>query len=388
MRIRRSWPGKKGTRVLEGIDDAGRVRAGVVPAPARTPAVERTPAVVAAAATPMDTEDLPRPRTGPVGPADAVWLEPGIDPKLPTFHVESGDEVLVHRAGRRAVVRTSAGFVKHLRAGRGIEVAEVSARMATRARAAGFAAPEVLDHTPETVTFAPLAGHSPEAFARMHGTLVPAFEEWARRWPGLVTGDVASCALRGVPVHGPEDEIRVVDTWTRHLLDFAPAAWVGEYAAEIRAARDRVIRGLGTPRGGRGQGTRSADGALVLAHRDLHDGQILVDGGTECDTEGGTGPLTVGILDFDTAALAEPELDVANLVEHLRFRVGQGLWDAAAAEGAITAVLGVIGDLHLDAARLSAYRAATRLRLACVHAFRPADTDLARRTLESLAAHR
>lgn len=48
-----------------------------------------------------------------------------------------------------------------------------------------------------------------------------------------------------------------------------------------------------------------APSAPVLAHRDLHDGQILTSGDS------------LAVLDWDTAAWADPGLDTANLVAHL-----------------------------------------------------------------------
>src|SRR5699024_2461295 len=58
---------------------------------------------------------------------------------------------------------------------------------------------------------------------------------------------------------------------------------------------------------------------LVPTHRDLHDKQLLWDG------------AALGVLDLDTACLAAPELDPANLAVHADLRAAQGLWSREAA---------------------------------------------------------
>ena len=94
---------------------------------------------------------------------------------------------------------------------------------------------------------------------------------------------------------------------------------VGSWFQSLKQARDEIARAA-VP------GQRS-----VLAHRDLHDGQFLVDGGT------------IALLDFDLLARAEPELDVANLLEHVLV-IDQGRIiideDADTLRGSATTVVG------------------------------------------------
>jgi hypothetical protein len=102
---------------------------------------------------------------------------------------------------------------------------------------------------------------------------------------------------------------------------------------------------------------------LVLTHRDLHDGQLLVD-------EGG-----IGLLDFDLLCLAEPVLDVANLSAHLRLRAIQGI--AGASETAVEELSAALLDgLDRSAEQgfsesLRFYQATTFLRLSLVYFLRP-----------------
>ncbi|MDO5511433.1 phosphotransferase, partial [Corynebacterium sp.] len=107
-------------------------------------------------------------------------------------------------------------------------------------------------------------------------------------------------------------------------------------------------------------------GDLVPTHRDLHDKQLL--------WERNAGP---GLLDVDTACLADPALDVANLRAHAVWRFRQGVWDDRQA-----AV--VLGVLESNAA-VKAYERATLVRLVCVYAVRPRYREAARALLAELA---
>lgn len=150
------------------------------------------------------------------------------------------------------------------------------------------------------------------------------------------------------------------------VLDRAAERWnlaVGELPESWRGVRTAL------------EGAAHADGRSVLAHRDLHDGQFLVDG------------HTLALLDFDLLARAEPELDVANLLEHLALCERQSVRGAnsarvRAAQAALLGGLGAAG-VELDPAALAFYRATTALRLALVHGLRPRWHSLA----EPLSAH-
>ncbi|MDP8987759.1 MAG: phosphotransferase, partial [Actinomycetota bacterium] len=160
--------------------------------------------------------------------------------------------------------------------------------------------------------------------------------------------------LHGAPAppstsaHDVEAEAGVVARWVGHALDHRalPAG------SRVRAGEelDRVRAMLAGPR----------PGPAALVHRDLHDKQVLVAPAGD-----------VGVLDLDTLAWGETALDVANLLVHLELRALQGGCPLSRAEVAAAAFLDGYRPAPAVTARLGAFAASTRLRLACVYAFRP-----------------
>jgi len=117
-------------------------------------------------------------------------------------------------------------------------------------------------------------------------------------------------------------------------------------------------------------GPEHAGVSLVPTHRDLHDGQLLVT------------PDGLVLLDYDLLCLADPVLDLANLIAHLRLRELQGH------AGATDASVDQCGRELLDGfgaeathglrRRLRFYQASSFLRLALVYALRPPWRHLSR----------
>ncbi|MFT7486996.1 MAG: hypothetical protein ACI9F9_002854 [Candidatus Paceibacteria bacterium] len=113
---------------------------------------------------------------------------------------------------------------------------------------------------------------------------------------------------------------------------------------------------------------RSRSEGLVLTHRDLHDGQILVMDGS------------IGLLDFDLLCLGDPALDVANLTAHLRLRAIQelpGTSEQVAEQLGLSLLDGLdraSDDGFLENLRF--YQATSFLRLALVYYLRPRWTDV------------
>lgn len=259
-----------------------------------------------------------------------IVLHPdGVDGRLPALApaIASGQHLVAHRVGKRAVLRTSSGFRKFVRP------SKVSGLRAATDRTGGLpvATPVVLAQDEVSLTLSPLPGRAlhdligvgtatpgdfeavGEALARLHATPLPA----------------------GLPVHDSAAEIAVTRRWT----DLA-AAWGAPMEPELQA-----LPPLPPAR-------------PALLHRDLHDKQILLDGST------------VSLLDFDLAAAGDPALDVANLIEHLWLRRRQGSpIDAAACSAAL--LDGYRPDDRTRAA-LPFHRVLTRRRLAAVYAFRTA----------------
>lgn len=336
--ITRGWPGKRGERVFELRDAAGRLRAATLAPGVKLP--------VAVDGTPVDLD----------GHLDV--LPPGRDRKLPSL--SAGADLVVHRAGRRAVERRPGAFVKHLRSGRAEQVARTSRSVGALAARAGFAVPEVLDADDAQVTFSvvpgtPLLDLPADDWAR-------AWRRFAQVWPRLVREPATGVAFG---THTAQDETEVVRQWCGHLRAYDPAGVGATCSAELAAAENRAVELLDA----------TVAGEPVLTHRDLHDGQLLFapDLGT------------LGLLDFDTAVVADRELDLANLDVHLQLRVAQGLLDPDRASQTRAALAGAAEDLGADRQRLRAYRVATWVRLAGVYAFRPQWAPLAVNILRAVA---
>ncbi|MHA7274475.1 hypothetical protein ACX80Z_13665 [Arthrobacter sp. TMT4-20] len=64
-------------------------------------------------------------------------------------------------------------------------------------------------------------------------------------------------------------------------------------------------------------------------------------------------------------------LDLANLLVHIDVWRAQGVFSAAAASTAEQAILDTASAMNVSHTRMHAYSASTRLRLACLYAFRP-----------------
>lgn len=332
LRIERAWPDTSpqadGTRRIsvEAVDRDGRVRA------AR-----------------LFLDDSHR--------LERVDLCPfGADPKLPALEAAAATGPLVtHRYGKRAVVRGPRSFLKVVRPGAAAQVRDRAAQGRVLATAAGLDAPAVLTGTDDLVEFATLPGRT---LHELGGTAGPDrwrawWGRWAAAWPVLATG--TGLAHPDLPRHDGAREADTLRQWAGRAETFAtlPASVLPAYRRQVHQVAERLRDGTAQP--------------LVVAHRDLHDKQLLAhDRG-------------LGLLDFDTAALAEPALDLANLLVHIRLRQDQGLWPVGRGAVAEAAVLSVAADLAVPGERLAAYAESTRLRLAALYSFRPRYRELAGR---------
>ncbi len=337
LEVTRAWPKGAETLRVEGHDPQGRLRAGEV-------------------------------RVEDGRPGRARLTPFASDPRLPGLAAAaSSGRIVVHRHGRRAVVARADRYVKVVRPGRGAGVAAQARTGHRLATAAGFDAPEVLRATDDRVEMSVVPGRSMHDLGRAPGApqLGPweaAWRAWRDRWPALVTARPDGADDR-LSTHAAADEAAVLDTWAGHVLTHR--AWPGDEDL-LRERVDGVRRRLA-----------ESPGPLVVAHRDLHDKQVLVDGSG-----------TVGLLDFDTASRAEAALDLANLAVHACLRELQGLWSTEQRAIVVAQVGGVAEALDVPARRLAAYAEATWLRLACLYAFRPAWSGLATHLLrEPVPSH-
>lgn len=156
-----------------------------------------------------------------------------------------------------------------------------------------------------------------------------------------------------VPHHTALNELAALDMW----------------ADRVREIRGELPGGWEQARGQVQQLEQHEDAPSGLAHRDLHDGQLLVHGDE------------LVLLDFDMLSQADTALDAGNLRAHLHLRVWQGQSGADQAGAARCGSALLAGLDRNDEAdferRVAGYEAATLLRLALVYSLRPAWTQLA-----------
>jgi hypothetical protein len=323
LTVLRSWPGSDGVRILECRDEVGRLRAARLVPGAASGSGDGLEEVAGGR-----LEVLPFAR----------------DPKLRSL--APGGELLVHRAGKRAVVRTADGFVKHLRRGRAEGVARATETMGGLADRAGFTVPRVVEADQHSVTLTTVPG---VPLLSLDGAeWERAWAQWEDLWPRLVLAPVPAAA-EPIGLHDAQDEAEVVRTWCAHVRAFDAGGLGTRWASQLVAIEEHVVGLL------QEVATRASAGAArtpAIAHRDLHDGQMLFD------------PVTdrLGILD------------------------AQGLLDPDRARVAHAAIRRTADAVDADARRLEVYRRAAQARLVGVYAFRPQWARLAARMAEELAA--
>jgi aminoglycoside phosphotransferase (APT) family kinase protein len=266
--------------------------------------------------------------------------DPGL-PGLARAARAPGATVLGHRLDRRALVRVErpgeTRFVKIVRPRRAHRVLDGALRAAALA-GDSFSVPRPVDVDLDagTVAFETLRGRPLAERLDETGALVAA----GRAIRALHDAEVGDLARE----HSEADEIDVLERWVARLVAHLPGLRTG---AEL--GRERVATSLAALAGPR-----------AAVHRDLHDGQLLVDDGDR-----------IALLDCDTLALGDPALDLGNLLAHLELHALQRRRSAATAADAAEALLaGYRPDAGL-LERVVVYGDAARLRLACVYAFRP-----------------
>lgn len=289
------------------------------------------------------------------GRLDLVPLD---DPELPALRREAGyGEVVVHRAHKRAVIRTPDQYIKVYRPGHAEVPAERCARSISLLAGGGFVTPRILRVSSDVIAFSRIPGRrlldlgqdhnevSDESFARM-------WAQWSRAWVALLVAEPAYAAVAALPLHTPEAEVgtlrRWVDPWLRH------SAGVPEAQPERDALQTRTAAVAESLLG-------SVPDPPVWALGDLHDKHII--------GLGGGSPL--GLVDFDEAARAEPALDLANLDVHLDVRLRQQQLTPERCAAAHAQVRAAVGQLGVSRVRFESYAAVHRLRLACLYSFRP-----------------
>ncbi|MBA3955439.1 MAG: hypothetical protein H0X58_02080 [Acidimicrobiia bacterium] len=353
LHLRRAWPRQPGHLLLEYADGGASVAGQWFADRGRLRTVAEQTAAVAPDGVSCDAE------------AGVMLQRRGVDRRLPALAGIVADEeaaLVVHRPERRAVVRrTRPGATTYLK------VVRPGRALPATLELPGLRVPAVLASEPArgTVEYAELAGRTLHDLLGDAGLTADVDITLSRAFHGAGR---AVRALHSAPPppglgdHGPDDEIAVTTRWVDHAL--AHGVLDGSDRAEAVDAVAVLVREVG---------------ALVppftpaLVHRDLHDKQILV--AEEDDA---------GLLDLDTLAVGDQALDVANLLVHLELRALQGHCPADVAGAAGDAFLTGYGPDRALQERLGAYAATTRLRLACVYAFRPRWHHLAAELLRAV----
>ncbi|MDF9278664.1 phosphotransferase [Arthrobacter sp. EH-1B-1] len=338
VRIHRVWPRSDGSLVIEGREPrTGRIRAGRI-----------------------DAE----------GCASLVPFRD--DRALPGLDADPSGELLVHRLKRRAVVRADGRYTKFLAGGKAAAVRDAHLAAAAGLAGSGVVAPDVVAASEHSITLSAVPGVSLHDLGRGldagtwsasgvgsdHGSRPldawsRAWALWAERWPAFVGTSISNEPSMAARIHSAQDEVRTLERWVGLAVEFDALGVSEDRLRRVSASVGTSLLNSSSPAG--------------LAHRDLHDKQVLVDPGTR----------SVGIIDCDTLALAEPALDLANLAIHLNFREAQGLLPAGTATVGGHYIHEVAEVLAVPFPRFEAYAAATALRLACVYAFRPPYRDMA-----------
>ena len=335
LTLRRAWPRADGRLLLEYRDERGTAVGAQAGLDADAIRSEHRRATRAAVPAPVAHDQRP----GVLIHAD------GADGRLPALHGvlrQPGARLVSHRATRRAVVALDHAHVKVLRPDRTAAVAH-AAHTGADLMAGACSVPDVLaiDTTAGTVTYATLPG----------GRLIDVLQTSAAVEAMSALGSVlrtlhAAPRPSGVHLHDAAREARVVTDATTAIAPYAPELARRATRAAVAAARRLTDLAVPTP---------------VPVHRDLHDKKVLL-------TPGGR----LGLLDFDTLALGDPALDLGNLLAHLELRALQHRCTPADTERLAAALLdGYHAGSHIRR-RAAAYAQATRVRLACVYALRPA----------------
>ena len=303
--LRRAWPGGRdscpATVSIECVDGQGRLRAGHVS----------------------------------VGGAPDL-LPYAEDPALPVLSTQLGGALVVHRAGRRAVVMEEYRVRKIVRPHKAASLVRAHTTAASVLRVTGLRTPRILGNGDDVVDLELLPGRSLD---ELGDAGLPGWQRFVDSWSLL--GDREA----DLPVHGPRQEADVLRRW------FASAQRYGVIDQQGPLHEQVVDTCLSLTETSR---------VHVVTHRDLHDGQLLWDG------------TDLSLLDLDTAATAEAALDLGNLWAHadlmaVRGRIGPE---------AHARVRGLLDDLArtlpVTEQRLETYYRSSALRLVFVHAFRPA----------------
>lgn len=336
LELERCWPLNDSHLLLEYRDAAGRVLPGQWRL--HSEALHRQ---AAGSANPPLLITVPTQQT--------LLLHPGgTDRRLRSLALllrSRHSQLLSHRPGKRAIVRWQGQdppiYCKLFTSQGAWSRAALGYALAFR-HAAGYRAPRLQQLAAQSgcLFLEAVAGTD------MHGLLSSASShQGSARQIGVALRHLQAIPPEpGLDLHRAEDEAGLLASWVTQVHAYRP-----DLALVIAPHLPAVQAGLAAV----------ADQPLVLTHRDLHDKQILIAAGEP-----------PGFIDFDTVCLADPTLDLANLLAHLELRRFQDVCTAADCQLWRAGILDGYGVSAVPPA-LQAYLDSARLRLACVYAFRP-----------------
>ncbi|WP_421084521.1 phosphotransferase [Rothia nasimurium] len=329
--VRRAWPGADGSFTAEIKDGSGQLRAATISADGHL-----------------------------------QLLPYGQDSKLPALEADLAapeTSLLVHRAGKRAVVKHPEQVTKHLKAAKVAGVVAASQAVGSFASEVGFTTAQVTDVTDHSLAFSLIPGTTPYDLADQS---IEAWQRFATLWPRFLAagahyraagGALPSPACPFIPAdHGVSQEKAVLDQWLAQAEAHGSLSGPGIDTGALEGLKETADDTMAQLVDGQPSPT-------ALLHRDLHDKQLLWDG------------ANLGILDLDTAAWGEPELDLGNLLAHLELRTVQGRISYDTYLRQLEHVQGMAVNTVKNLDRLSLYTQAARIRIACIYSFRPSSAS-------------
>ena len=262
------------------------------------------------------------------------------------------DTIISYRPGRRLVLRPMGDkqgrILKAYKKNRSLRAAKNYAIAQSACEQGGFDIPQLLQYESKTdcLVMARRIGHAPVISS-------DAVAIWASIGSRLRQFQ-SSHSQNGLDEFSSRDELQVLDERARRFLlclNALPETW--------QAGRERLeAASINLPKA-----------MMGLAHRDLHDGQLIVAG------------EDISLLDFDLICRADMALDAANLLAHMKLRTLQGRHhggDSAYSDCSEAFLSGLVRHPETGfESRLHFYQATTFYRLALLYALRPRWSHLA-----------
>jgi Ser/Thr protein kinase RdoA (MazF antagonist) len=158
----------------------------------------------------------------------------------------------------------------------------------------------------------------------------------------------------GLNIFSVEDEVNIINYWVPLTASVFP-----ELSASLFKALDSTRAQLAT----------MPSVELTLVHRDFYEKQILF-----------TDNSTI-LIDFDTACLSDPAIDLGNFIAHLQLLGLQGI---SLPIDAVNCFVNGYGNEYTDEFhhRVMLYKRSTLLRLACLYSFWPQYNQLPKQLLQ------